>query len=91
MQPNPGGPFDGGPRQARYPAVAPLALRQRKDKEPVVLHSDRGCQFMSYEYQRCLKGHNLVSSMSAVGSCADNAAAEGFFVMLKRERVGGGI
>ena len=25
--------------------------------------------------------------MSAVGSCADNAAAEGFFGMLKRERV----
>ncbi len=27
--------------------------------------------------------------MSAVGSCADNAAAEGFFGMLKRERVTG--
>jgi len=25
--------------------------------------------------------------MSAVGSCADNAAAEGFFRMLERERV----
>ena len=25
--------------------------------------------------------------MSAVGSCADNAACEGFFGMLKRERV----
>ena len=25
--------------------------------------------------------------MSAVGSCADNAAAEGFFGLLKRERV----
>jgi len=25
--------------------------------------------------------------MSAVGHCADNAAAEGFFGMLKRERV----
>jgi putative transposase len=25
--------------------------------------------------------------MSAVGSCADNALAEGFFGMLKRERV----
>lgn len=25
--------------------------------------------------------------MSAVGSCADNATAEGFFGMLKRERV----
>ena len=64
-----------------------MALWQRKEKEPVVLHSDRGSQFTSYEYQRFLKGHNLVCSMSAVGSCADNAAAEGFFGMLKRERV----
>ena len=29
----------------------------------------------------------MICSMSAVGSCADNAAAEGFFGMLKRERV----
>lgn len=64
-----------------------MALWQRADRAPVVLHSDRGCQFTSGEYQRFLKGHNLVCSMSAVGSCADNAAMEGFFGMLKRERV----
>ena len=64
-----------------------MALWQREDREQVILHSDRGCQFTSDEYQRFLKGHNLVCSMSAVGSCADNAAAEGFFGMLKRERV----
>ena len=34
-----------------------------------------------------LKGHNLTCSMSGVGSCADNAACEGFFGILKRERV----
>jgi len=64
-----------------------MALWQREDRSPVILHSDRGCQFTSGEYQRFLKGHNLVCSMSAVGSCADNAAMEGFFGMLKRERV----
>jgi len=64
-----------------------MALWQRKDRSPVILHSDRGCQFTSDEYQRFLKGHNLVCSMSAVGSCADNALVEGFFGMLKRERV----
>jgi len=64
-----------------------MALWQRTDRSPVVLHSDRGCQFTSDEYQRFLKGHQLRSSMSAVGSCADNAAAEGFFGLLKRERV----
>ncbi len=64
-----------------------MALWQREDRSPVILHSDRGCQFTSGEYQRFLKGHNLICSMSAVGSCADNAAMEGFFGMLKRERV----
>lgn len=64
-----------------------MALWQRESREPVILHSDRGCQFTSDEYQRFLKGHNLICSMSGVGSCADNAAAEGFFGMLKRERV----
>lgn len=64
-----------------------MALWQREERSPVILHSDRGCQFTSDEYQRFLKGHNLICSMSAVGSCADNAAAESFFGMLKRERV----
>lgn len=64
-----------------------MALWQREGRDQVILHSDRGTQFTSDEYQRFLKGHNLVCSMSAVGSCADNAAAEGFFGMLKRERV----
>jgi putative transposase len=77
------------PRQTRGIVIQAvlMALWQRADRSPVILHSDRGCQFTSDEYQRFLTGHNLVSSMSAVGSCADNAACEGFFGMLKRERV----
>jgi putative transposase len=64
-----------------------MALWQREDRELVVLHSDRGTQFTSDEYQQFLAGHNLTCSMSAVGSCADNAAAESFFGLLKRDRV----
>tara|TARA_B100001063_G_C16692912_1_gene518088 strand:+ start:389 stop:1219 length:831 start_codon:yes stop_codon:yes gene_type:complete len=64
-----------------------MALWQKQRQEPVILHSDRGSQFTSHEYQRFLKDHNVISSMSAVGSCYDNAAAESFFGLLKRERV----
>ena len=64
-----------------------MALWQREGREPVFLHSDRGTQFTSEEYQQFLKGHNVICSMSSVGSCADNAAAESFFGLLKRERV----
>ncbi|QBB70221.1 IS3 family transposase [Pseudolysobacter antarcticus] len=64
-----------------------MACWQRTDTTPVVLHSDRGTQFTSGEYQRFLADHHIISSMSDVGHCGDNAAAEGFFGMLKRERI----
>jgi putative transposase len=64
-----------------------MALWQREEKTPVILHSDQGSQFTSGEYQRFLIGHKLTCSMGAVGSCADNASAESFFALLKRDRV----
>ena len=64
-----------------------MAVWQKKHKGSVILHSDRGSQFTSHEYQTFLADHQIVSSMSAVGSCYDNAAAESFFGLLKRERV----
>lgn len=64
-----------------------MAVWQKQGTEPSILHSDRGSQFTSGDYQRLLKRKALVSSMSAVGHCADNAACEGFFGVLKRERV----
>ena len=76
------------PRQDRQLVVQAvlMALWQR----PVRTHSfysDRGCQFTSEEYQRFLEAHQVIGSMSAVGSCTDTAAAESFFGVLKRERV----
>ncbi len=64
-----------------------MASWQRADRTAVILHSDRGTQFTSAEYQQFLKDHHIVSSMSGVGHCGDNAAAEGFFGKLKRERI----
>ena len=43
---------------------------------PIILHSDRGSQFRSGDYQRYLRANGLVCSMSAVGHCGDNAACE---------------
>ena len=64
-----------------------MAVWQNKPNSSVILHSDRGTQFTSEDYQCFLKDHGLICSMSAAGSCADNAAVEGFFGQLKRERV----
>lgn len=64
-----------------------MALWQKSNQASDTLHSDRGSQYTSHEYQLFLQSHGIVSSMSAVGSCYDNAAAESFFGLLKRERV----
>jgi len=64
-----------------------MAIWQRQGRWSVILHSDRGCQFRSGDYQGFLKRNTLICSMSAVGHCGDNAACEGFFGMLKRERI----
>lgn len=76
-------------RQDRHMVVraVQMAVWQREGDNELILHSDRGGQFISGTYQKFLGGNALVSSMSAVGHCADNAACEGFFGMLKRERV----
>ncbi|MGV8675452.1 IS3 family transposase [Pseudomonas aeruginosa] len=64
-----------------------MAVWQRQQSDPVILHSDRGSQFRSGDYQDYLTGNRLVCSMSAVGHCGDNAACEGFFGVFKREWV----
>jgi putative transposase len=64
-----------------------MALWRRQPQHPVTVHSDQGCQFTGHEWQRFLRDHNLVSSMSRRGNCHDNAVAESFFQLLKRERV----
>lgn len=64
-----------------------MAVWQRQGVEPVILHSDRGAQYTSQEFQAFLRDHGIVSSMSGVGNCYDNAVAESFFGLLKRERV----
>lgn len=53
----------------------------------MIIHSDQGSQFTGHEWQKFLKDHNLEASMSRRGNCHDNAVAESFFQLLKRERI----
>jgi putative transposase len=63
------------------------AVWQRKPKAKVMIHSDKGSQFSGSEWQVFLGQHNLEASMSRGGNCHENAVAERFFLLLKRERV----
>lgn len=51
------------------------------------VHSDQGPQFTGHEGQEFLEHHNLAPGMSRRRSCWDNAVAESFFNLLKRERI----
>jgi putative transposase len=63
------------------------AVWRRKPEPGLLLHSDQGSQFTSEEWQAFLKSHGIVCSMSRRGNCHDNAVAESFFQLLKRERI----
>ncbi|WP_329856299.1 IS3 family transposase [Stenotrophomonas muris] len=63
------------------------AAWRRKPGPGVMVHSDQGCQFTSSDWQSFLKAHRMVPSMSRRGNCHDNAVAESFFSVLKKERI----
>ncbi|MCA0422945.1 MAG: IS3 family transposase [Proteobacteria bacterium] len=63
------------------------AVWRRKPKNRVLVHSGQGSQFTSMDWASFLKHHNLEPSMSRRGNCHDNAVAESFFNLLKRERI----
>lgn len=62
------------------------AIEKRKpETSELLLHSDRGCQYTSDEYQAQLKTMSITCSMSRTGCCYDNAVMERFFWSLKHE------
>lgn len=64
-----------------------MALWRRGFPKEVLVHSDRGSQYCSNEYQQLLSDHHLICSMSRKGNCWDNAVAESFFHTLKVELI----
>lgn len=64
-----------------------MAIWRRRPTKRVLIHSDQGAQYTSKDWQTFLKDNNLEASMSRRGNCHDNAVAESFFQLLKRERV----
>jgi putative transposase len=62
-----------------------MAVWKRKPPKGLMLHSDRGSQYASGLYQKTIKDHDFVCSMSRKGNCWDNAPSESFFHTLKTE------
>ena len=68
-------------------AALRMALAQRRPRNPLIIHSDRGSQFASAAYRHLLTQHGLVPSMARKGNCYDNAFIESFWSSLKYELV----
>ena len=62
-----------------------MAVACRNVEPGLILHSDRGVQYRSGEYQALLFEEKIQPSMSRKGNCWDNAAMEAFFARLKVE------
>jgi putative transposase len=62
-----------------------MAVASRKVEPGLILHSDRGTQYKSGEYQHLLLSNGIRPSMSRKANCWDNAAMESFFARFKVE------
>lgn len=72
---------------SQLPTVALERALQTRDlsMNALVHHSDRGCQYTSDQFRRCLETWDITQSMSRQGNCYDNAAMESFWATLKAE------
>ncbi len=66
-----------------------MAITQRRPKDGLLHHSDRGVQYASDDFQDLLKANGIVCSMSRKGNCWDNACMESFFGSFKTEWMAG--
>jgi len=62
-----------------------MANTNRNNPQNVLIHSDRGSQYCSLDYQKLLTKSNHICSMSRKGNCYDNAPMESFWGKLKQE------
>lgn len=63
------------------------AVTHRKPSVGLIHPSDQGSQYTSEAFKRINEQQGIALSMSGVGNCYDNAAAESFFHTLKTEHV----
>jgi len=63
-----------------------MAIVQRRPATGLIVHSDRGYQYASKQYQALLTEHGFTCSMSRRASCWDNAVVDRIILNFKMER-----
>lgn len=82
--------YVGKDLSTRYPLKALEMALQRLEGIPLeerclIHHSDRGCQYASQDYVKCLKDNGISISMTECGDPKDNAQAERINNTMKNE------
>lgn len=62
-----------------------MALFNRRPEDPVIHHSDQGCQYTSIAFGRRCEEAGVRPSVGSAGDCYDNALCESFFATLECE------
>lgn len=65
------------------------ALARRRPSCGLIVHTDRGRQYVAADFLSMLQRRNITLSMSRKANCWDNAVAESFFHTLKVEAIHG--
>ena len=63
------------------------AYSERKPEKGLMFHSDRGTQYMSYTFVHILEDFGVKQSFSRTARPHDNAVAEAFFSIFKKEEL----
>jgi putative transposase len=76
-----------GERMTKQLVINALESAYKRIGRPrgTLIHSDRGSQYCSKEYQKLLTRYGFICSMSRKGNCWDNAPMEAFWGKLKYE------
>ena len=61
------------------------AFERRNHPDGLTFHSDQGAQYTAFEFRKMLREFGVRQSLSNPGTPHDNAVAEAFFSILKRE------
>jgi transposase InsO family protein len=72
-------------------AALNYALRKRGYPRGIVFHTDRGIEYMAFEFQALLDKWSFKHSVNRPGHCTDNAFMESFFHSLKAELIRGNV
>jgi transposase InsO family protein len=64
-----------------------MAIDQRRPAPGLLMHTDRGSQYVADSYQKILHHYAIQPSMSRKANCWDTAVAESFFHTLKTELI----